>query len=46
VGYANAASVAKALREFEDDETVVERDGVVTVADPFFRDWLRNEQRS
>jgi hypothetical protein len=46
VGYANAASVAKALRGFEDDETVVNRNGVVTIADPFFRDWLRNEQRS
>lgn len=41
VGYANHASVRKAMQVFEDDETVIELDGVHRVADPFYREWLR-----
>jgi hypothetical protein len=40
-GYANAASVRKAMQVFEQDETVLQRDGVYCVADPFYREWLR-----
>ncbi len=43
-GYANPAGVSKALRSLLDDETVVRRDGVYTIADPFFRAWLQTVQ--
>ncbi|MGH9083400.1 MAG: AAA family ATPase [Acidimicrobiales bacterium] len=40
-GYANPAGSAKALRSLAADETVVRRSGTWLVADPFFREWLR-----
>jgi hypothetical protein len=43
-GYANAASVQKAMHVFEEDEVVLERDGIYQVADPFYREWLRREE--
>ena len=41
VGYANAASTRKAMQVFEENETVLELGGVHRVADPFYREWLR-----
>jgi AAA+ ATPase superfamily predicted ATPase len=41
VGYANAASVSKAINALEADEMIFRREGILTVSDPFLRDWLR-----
>lgn len=41
-GLANASSVRKALDALSDDELVLVRGGAWTVADPFFRAWLRD----
>jgi hypothetical protein len=41
VGYANAASVSKAIKALQADEMVFRREDIVTVSDPFLRDWLR-----
>ena len=40
-GYANPEAARKALGVLEADETVLRRDGIYQVADPFFREWLR-----
>jgi hypothetical protein len=40
-GYANPGAARKAISVLEDDETVLYRSGVYEVADPFFREWLR-----
>jgi hypothetical protein len=44
IGYANAASVRKALTVLEEDETVIERESVYRVVDPFYREWLSRGQ--
>ena len=43
VGLATGSSVRKALAPLLDNDDVVERDGRLTVADPFFAAWLRGE---
>ena len=43
VGLASASSVRKALQPLINNEDVVERDGRLAVADPFFAAWLRGE---
>lgn len=41
-GLANASSVSRAVEALEGDELVADRDGFLTVADPFFAAWLRD----
>ena len=43
VGWANASSVRKALSPLMADDVMVERDGRLVIADPFFAAWLRAE---
>lgn len=43
VGLATGSSVRKALQPLLADDVVVERDGRLAVADPFFAAWLRGE---
>ena len=43
VGLATGSSVRKALAPLLDNDDVVERDGRLAVADPFFAAWLRGE---
>jgi hypothetical protein len=45
VGLASGSSVRKALQPLLFNEDVVERDGRLVVADPFFAAWLRGEER-
>ena len=40
-GYANPGAARKALGVLEADETVLRRDDIYQVVDPFFREWLR-----
>jgi uncharacterized protein len=46
VGLASGSSVRKALQPLLGNEDVVERDGKLVVADPFFAAWLRGEDRT
>jgi hypothetical protein len=41
VGLASGSSVRKALQPLLDNEDIVERDGQLAVADPFYAEWLR-----
>jgi uncharacterized protein len=43
-GYANPGAARKAVQVLEDDETVLRRDGVYQVADPYLRAWLRTDR--
>ena len=43
VGLATGSSVRKTLLPLLENDDVVERDGVLVVADPFFAAWLRGE---
>ena len=42
-GLASGSSVRKALQPLLQNEDVVERDGLLVVADPFFAAWLRGD---
>jgi hypothetical protein len=44
VGLASGSSVRKALQPLLQNEDVMERDGRLVVADPFFAAWLRGEE--
>jgi hypothetical protein len=46
VGLASGSSVRKALQPMLLNEDVVEQDGHLVVADPFFAAWLRGDERS